>query len=206
MPLASGLSWSSLPSDLLCLVFLRLPPRDLLAAAAVCRAWQRAATADIVWAPHLAARVAPPQSSEVILATQRLGALAPIPLREQYALCLQMGSWAITYCPESGLWRLGNRSAPHLEIIRDAAQLGFDPLRHMALSWANALRLVRLWAVRGTLAVAAVAATCAQGRNPVYPDDRCVSYCIVCVVLSVYVCVMCVCVGGCVCITRVLVH
>lgn len=155
--LASASSWTSLPADVSGIVFAHLPPRDLLAAAGVCHAWHRAAAADIVWTPHLAARVA--LHSEAILTMQQRGVLAPLGLRDQYALCVQMGSRSMTYSPETGRWTSAD-SASRLEVIRDATQLGFNPLRHTAPSWANALRLMRLWAVCGTRAVAAVAATC----------------------------------------------
>ena len=166
-------SWSSLPADLFGLIFARLSFRDLLAAAVVCRAWRRAATADELWAPYLVERLKtahfpisaedrpPPvvSTAEGLLAMRRAGQLSALSLRDQYALCLAVGQ------PTLMLGRLISKSAAQrvgapLECIRHATQYGFDPLRHLAPSWANVLRLVRLWAVHGSHAVAAVGDTC----------------------------------------------
>ena len=57
MALGSSASWSSISPDLLGLFFALLPPRDLFAAAAVCRAWRRHSIVDSLWAAHLAQRL-----------------------------------------------------------------------------------------------------------------------------------------------------
>ena len=94
------------------------------------------------------------------------GQLPALSLRDMYILSLAMGDKPQPH-RALAINSLARASGAHLEVIRDAAQLGFDPLRHTAPSWANALRLMSLWAVRGTRAVAAVGETCASYGYPI---------------------------------------
>lgn len=156
-------SWTALPSDLLRLVFAQLPPRDLITAAAVSRAWCRAASADTIWAAHLA-RLGLASSSEVIramppdalLAMRAAGTLGPLGLRAHYLLCQSMGDAA------RGKMRPYLNGNHALDAIRDATRSGFDPFRHTAPTWRNAARLLRVWLVGGSPAVAAVATVCSR--------------------------------------------
>lgn len=164
-------AWSSLPAELFGLIFAGLPLRDLLTAAVVCRAWRRAATADELWAPYLVGRLntwpspsnrpsSVVSTAEELLAMRKAGLLSALSFRDQYTLWLAIGrSTRVLERTVSNGTRQTIRSP--LEYIRGATQYGFDPIRHLAPSWANVLRLVRLWVVHGSQAVAAVGDTCA---------------------------------------------
>lgn len=98
-PAPAPASWSSLPSHLLALLLAPLPAANLARAAAVCRAWRRAATADELWLPRLAALVLVP--TETIAAMRREGSLGLISC---YEACL-VGR-AMAAAGELRPWRL----------------------------------------------------------------------------------------------------
>lgn len=162
LPASQLPSWTALPLDLLRLVFAQLPPHDLITTAAVSRTWCRAASADAIWAVHLAKllhdRYLRSMSPEVLLAMRAdpEGTLAPIGLRAHYLLCKAMRDAA------HGRMSLYLKTNNPLYAVRDAMRLGIDPFRHSAPTWLNAARLQRVWLAGGSSAVAAVATVCSR--------------------------------------------
>lgn len=81
-----AVSWSSIPSDLLRIIFASLAPRDLLAAAQVCRHWSPIAGSDALWCVRLSH--ARQQPAYVLLRawTSAGGGRGPLSLRDVYLL------------------------------------------------------------------------------------------------------------------------
>lgn len=137
-------SWTSLPFDLLALFFSFLTPAECLRAAAVCRAWQRAAIAPRIWLPHLAALLSLPAES---LSRAKGGKLGDVAVHEAYIIARPLVSGDVW--PESSkaafeFLRDGwARDKSALDFLHELPTLPMHPLRECRPGGGNVLRF--LW-------------------------------------------------------------
>lgn len=129
-PSSFSACWANLPTDILRLVICYLKPADLVVCAKVCRSWNRIASSDDAWLPHLAACL------ERDLDTLR---------RELHSLpSLGVLTLKDVHC-YACLTHEFKKPEPNLFTLKWFRNFPYHPVRHAALRPLNLLRLVRCW-------------------------------------------------------------